>query len=387
MRPAVVIVFVALTLSACSQPLEFADWTIPVPEGARVIEYAAVPIEQRTERIEMVQDLVIGNDEDPDYRFYQPRGLSVGDDGTIYVLDTGNHRVQVFDQGGLLLASWGREGQGPGEFVSPGGIAIADGHVMVVDGGRRLSRWTLDGQHVIDRQIPRPILRLAGAGGPLVAFYTGVKADRSRHFVISSFSAEWDELLVLARFPRPVRARTPPGSIEFTQDTLNLESSPYPNFAVSPLGPVYVTFRSEYQVMAANASGQPEWALRAAWSRRPFTEQWKATRMESLRERAPEARESQLDWPEFQRALRSINVDGHGHVYVFPIENVPEGLSEEGLSPVDVYSASGARLFSGFAPHSNWSAAKGDYVYALANAFVGDDEPSVIRYRLVEPFE
>ena len=33
MRQAVLFGFLALVLSACSEPLEFADWTIPVPEG------------------------------------------------------------------------------------------------------------------------------------------------------------------------------------------------------------------------------------------------------------------------------------------------------------------------------------------------------------------
>ncbi len=50
-----------LSLSACAEPLEFADWTIPVPEGTRVIEYAAVPVEERTERIEVVEELVLGD--------------------------------------------------------------------------------------------------------------------------------------------------------------------------------------------------------------------------------------------------------------------------------------------------------------------------------------
>ncbi len=51
----------ALVLTACTPaPLEFPDWTIPVPEGTKIIEYAAVPMEERIERIELVEDLAIG---------------------------------------------------------------------------------------------------------------------------------------------------------------------------------------------------------------------------------------------------------------------------------------------------------------------------------------
>ena len=33
MKRAATLVLVVMILSACSEPLEFADWTIPVPEG------------------------------------------------------------------------------------------------------------------------------------------------------------------------------------------------------------------------------------------------------------------------------------------------------------------------------------------------------------------
>ena len=54
MKRAATLAFLAIVLTACSEPLEFADWTIPVPEGTRIIEYAAAPLEERVERIELV---------------------------------------------------------------------------------------------------------------------------------------------------------------------------------------------------------------------------------------------------------------------------------------------------------------------------------------------
>ena len=63
----------ALILPACADPLEFADWSLEVPAGTRIFEYPIVPIEERTEHIDLVEDLVIGQrGDDPDYIFYRP---------------------------------------------------------------------------------------------------------------------------------------------------------------------------------------------------------------------------------------------------------------------------------------------------------------------------
>jgi hypothetical protein len=108
----VVPAFLALVLSACtSEPLEFADWTIPVPEGARIIEYDDPAVEDRGGRVELVEDLVVGaRGEDPDYLFFQPTGVAVDSAGSMHVVDMGNTRVQVFGADGEYLRTVGQEG-------------------------------------------------------------------------------------------------------------------------------------------------------------------------------------------------------------------------------------------------------------------------------------
>ena len=56
--------------------------------------------------------------------FSSPRGISIHNDNTIFVADTGNHRVQVFDLNGTLLYTFGSEGSGEGELLSPEDVAV-----------------------------------------------------------------------------------------------------------------------------------------------------------------------------------------------------------------------------------------------------------------------
>ena len=45
-----------------------------------------------------------------------PSGIAVDSSNVVYVVDHGNHRVSVFTSEGQFIKSFGREGEGPGEF-------------------------------------------------------------------------------------------------------------------------------------------------------------------------------------------------------------------------------------------------------------------------------
>ncbi len=75
-----------------------------------------------------------GSNGSGDGQFVAPRNMAVGPDGSIYVADSGNHRIQVLDQNGNFLTKWGSEGSDLGQFSEPWGIAVGpDGTVYVAD--------------------------------------------------------------------------------------------------------------------------------------------------------------------------------------------------------------------------------------------------------------
>lgn len=78
-----------------------------------------------------------------------PRNMAVGPNQHIYVLDSGNNRVQVFDQSGQPLTTWGSFGEGQGQFNEPWGIAVDESFVYVADTwNHRIQKFTLDGEFV-----------------------------------------------------------------------------------------------------------------------------------------------------------------------------------------------------------------------------------------------
>jgi len=72
--------------------------------------------------------------------FTQPRSLAVDSSNNVYVADTGNHRIQKRDSNGGFLTRWGHNGgdgtsgSDNGSFNAPSGICVApDGSVYVAD--------------------------------------------------------------------------------------------------------------------------------------------------------------------------------------------------------------------------------------------------------------
>lgn len=72
----------------------------------------------------------------PEWELGKPTGLTVGEDGTLYVADTHYFRVMAFDSEGNEKMRFGRFGQGPGEFVYTTGVAIGpEGRIYVSESG------------------------------------------------------------------------------------------------------------------------------------------------------------------------------------------------------------------------------------------------------------
>jgi streptogramin lyase len=66
--------------------------------------------------------------------FNFPSAIAVDSGGNIYVADTFNDRVQVFNPSGVFQSTFGSFGTGNGEFSSPYGIAVGSrGNIYVAD--------------------------------------------------------------------------------------------------------------------------------------------------------------------------------------------------------------------------------------------------------------
>ncbi len=69
----------------------------------------------------------------------------VASDGRFYVLDSKSYNVNVFSASGRRIRTFGRQGEGPGEFSSPTELSVDGNRVVVGESNRRISIFDTTG--------------------------------------------------------------------------------------------------------------------------------------------------------------------------------------------------------------------------------------------------
>ena len=193
--------------------------------------------------------------------FDNPMGAAFGNDGRVYVADTGNNRVVVFDRDGRYLFQFGRLGVAkpakdgvlswaPGLFNYPTDVATdGDGNVYVADfNNDQIQVFDPEGKFV--RVFPDRGKRVgkgaSGSGGNGVAVSSlSVQGDRvyvTDRYQVLEFTTDGT---FLTQFGKP---GTGPGDLD------------HPNgIAVGNDGTVYVSDSNHARVIAYDAAGAVKW--------------------------------------------------------------------------------------------------------------------------------
>lgn len=85
-------------------------------------------------------------------QFQRPQGLAIDSNDHLWVADSSNNRIQVFDVSGeepVFIKTWGKAGSQPGRLSYPYNLVLNGQHVYVCEyGNHRIQKFTLDGESV-----------------------------------------------------------------------------------------------------------------------------------------------------------------------------------------------------------------------------------------------
>jgi hypothetical protein len=118
-------------------------------DGVRIVhnEKAGAWGSQPKVELKLLRTIGDVDTDDERFAFNLPMDIALDAAGNIFILDSGNCRIQKFSPEGKFLMSMGRKGQGPGEFANPTSIDVdSKGFIYAVDSSQnRLIDFKPDG--------------------------------------------------------------------------------------------------------------------------------------------------------------------------------------------------------------------------------------------------
>ncbi len=201
---------------------------------------------------QLVQVLSIGPDEVTDdggpEEFGDVAGVARGPGGELFVGDAYSREVRVFGPDGRHLRTFGRNGEGPGEFSAIYSLAWIGGRLLVWDPPMgRLNQFSVEGEWLGNLETrrgwtgPRDLLRLYPVNDNEV-FRLGLSADLESIWVGYAGEGESGDTLPLLTVPDGL-----PGNIE----SVMCESDLGIGFYAVPLAPQFIQHPASGRVMVS----------------------------------------------------------------------------------------------------------------------------------------
>ena len=133
--------------------------------------------------------------------FSYPLGAAVDEDGNVFVTDTMNDRVQMFDADGEFVQMFGKQGILPGTFMRAKGIAIdRDGHVYVTDSEfNNVQIFDKEGQ-------PLAVFGSRGTDPGQFSLVTGIYVDAQNRVLVAD---QWHARVQVFRYVTDQEASAP----------------------------------------------------------------------------------------------------------------------------------------------------------------------------------
>jgi len=340
-----------LILSAVIWPAQKVE-TI---DGVKVVHNETTGTWGKTPEISLEFVRTIGEMESDDDAviFFMPSDIAFDGQGNVYVLDTGNHRIQKFDPDGRYLTTIGREGQGPGEFQYPQALTIdSEGYLYVSDSGnRKIHVLKSDGfEHKtiqMTDQNPGTIridgsgrMVMGGGGGMMLIGPGGMDENQELGKLLSVLGPEGE---IVQEFG---------DKLDYKDFLMNRMGNSF-HFALDKDGYAYVAFDYQNRIDKYSPEGKLLWRAERELDFEVTSPKKKSGRMEvgeGLRE---------IRMPQMNRCASGITVDGKGRVWVAGL-NRQINEDEQVQTEVNVMMDGGGRRSMTMKPVGNTDIRKTD---------------------------
>ena len=372
----VTILLLSMFLINCGKEVEVKhQWIIEEVNGITVVKNSGQPLFGDFS-FDLLEDLVIGNDYTDDNYYFalRPPDMEVDSQGNIYVVDYRNARIQKYDYSGKYIDSYGRKGQGPGDFQSVNQIQWDKrGILWVYDSTKKIVGFNQDGTlaEVLKIEVPGLSKLLLSQEGHFFASSGKINIDAVPRRRIIRLEPGESRQQIVHEFELPVSGDLPQRAAHYYQNGLFLTTLDGSHF--------YFGYSAKYHIYKSDVQGQTVLIIENDEVPTRISDKEKAVTLEKgISTWSGPQRPKALDFPPHRPFFRRILVDNQGRLYV---ERWPSILERDLLWKLDVYGSDGVLLYRvelPFRPHL----IRGGFLYVIS-AEETIRAGKVIRYKIL----
>ncbi len=273
-----------------------------------------------------------------------PRGVSVIDycsiidfdeNNNMYLLDTGDNLITVFNESGKMIHTFGGTGQGPGEFIRSNGLIVNDEKIYVFEFTQNYKVVNLSGEYITRQNIPW-INRLKV---DLIdnAFYVfEAKVDKSftdLEFVLSVKGENFSERRKLLKRKYPFGLKGP--SYEFI----------FANWVLfSKSGEFYFPddFFNKFSITKYDSAGKPLLRFGREYKVQPYSEEAKNKFFRMYGDKGLDEKKFPVSPP----VVRNMILDDRNYLWVISGETYEDNRNLHFQNTIDIFDENGIWLYS-----------------------------------------
>jgi len=369
-----IFLFLSVFIMAILSEGQKAKWkgTIEEKDGVKVIKNPKTPLYGEIE-LELEVDLSIGGEDvDENYMFRRVSDIEVDEEGNIYVLDSRECRIQIYDKDGKYLKTIGRKGEGPGEFQRAGRMTLGTKDKLYVDEYKKIIIFGNDGTFEKNVNTDFHISSYLVTKEENFLGWSRIRTEKGTSFDVILIDPSGKRIDTIASFPDPsvvlTKAVSGGGAISVGG------SPPYsPGLFFCPLSDelgIY-GYSAEYKLCVVNSSGEIVHIIEKDEKRQPTSRKEENEYLEKMIERSKERGGIQWSMGDLRKLhgfakykpfFSLIINDDEGNIYLAKPKPV---VKEEEDTYFDFFNKEGYYLYKIKIPEISPKVIKKGYLYTF----------------------
>jgi len=303
----------SMLLASCGQQKTEWGGTIEEVDGVTIVRNPIEPI-YREDIFVMEEELSIGEGIGrEDYMFSEVVSIATDDAERIYVLDYEECCVKIYDKNGNHIKTFGRQGQGPGDFYLPSYITISKEREIVIKNFRNFSFFSLDGEY--KRTLSTAVYDMTSGRIDSDGNILGVEIVRDEEnprYELKKLDSEANYLCSIGSSPLS----------DFRRDGFN-PFFPVFRWAIINGNQIVFGYQAEYEIQVFDADGNLVRRISKDYTPVKVTQRDADERLEG--EDLPPTILERMTLPEFHCPFASLGADDEGRIFVMTYERIPDG--------------------------------------------------------------